>query len=368
VSGTDQFAGRLFHAILGAQQVQAVYLGDCLGYYRALASSSDMTSAELATATGTAERYAREWLEHQAVCGYLTVIDTTVPPDRRRFVLPPEHAEVLIDRNSLSYLAPLARLMVAFGKRIDALTDAYRSGRGVRWADFGTNARQAQADANRPLFLGPLAKSYLPSLKEVDDVLNRGGRVAELGCGGGWAAIGIATGYPTATIDAFDIDLPSIELALANARTAGVTDRVTFHYVADATVALAEAQQTGAYDLVCAFECVHDVPDPVSFLTTMRKMCAPTGFVLVMDGRTATEFTAPGDEVEQIMYGYSITCCLPDGLAHQPSAATGTVMRPAVLDRYARDAGFRGAEILPIQNDFFRFYRLILPDSTFPDS
>jgi SAM-dependent methyltransferase len=339
----EEFAERLFGAVLGAQFAQAAYLGDRLGWYRALADGP-LTPAGLAARTATSERYAREWLEHQAVCGVLVV-------DGDRFALPPGAAEALTDELSPSFVLPLARMTVGFGRRMDALVDAYRSGGGVSWAEFGDDAREGQAAVNRPLFLGPVAREYLPSLPDVADVLAGGGRVADVGCGHGWSAIGLALAHPRITVDGFDLDAPSIEAARRNARESGVADRVRFH-LADAATA------TGTYDLVAAFECIHDLPDPVGVLAAMRRLAGEDGVVLVMDERVAETFTAPGDEVEQLMYGYSLMCCLPDGMAHAGSAGTGTVMRPDTLRRYARAAGFADAEVLPVDDAFFRFYRL----------
>ena len=352
----EAFAGRVVSAVLGAQEVQAMYLGDRLGYYRALAREGPATAGELARRTGSDERYTREWLEHQAVCGYLVVDDEAAAPDDRRYELPAAHAEVLAAELSLNYALPLARITAAFGCQAEALVDAYRTGGGVNWAQFGDDARQAQADANRPMFLGPLAREYLPAIPEVHAALTAGGRVADVGCGAGWSSIGIAAGYPEAQVDGFDLDEPSIELARRNASEAGVADRVRFHH-ADAASA-ASATGAGGYDLVCAFECIHDLPDPVSVLRTMGALAAPSGTVLVVDERVAETFTAPGDEIERLMYGYSIACCLPDGRSHTPSVGTGTVMRPATLEGYARQAGFGSVEILPLENDYFRFYRL----------
>jgi hypothetical protein len=90
----------------------------------------------------------------------------------------------------------------------------------------------------------------------------------------------------------------------------------------------------------------------------MRRLAAEDGAVIVMDERVADAFTAPGDEVERLMYTYSILCCLPAGLADTPSAATGTVMRTDTLRGYAEEAGFERLEVLPIEHDVFRFYRL----------
>jgi SAM-dependent methyltransferase len=347
----EQFGERLFGAVLGAQLVQAAYLGDRLGYYRVLADGRALTSTELAARSGTAERYAREWLEHQSVCGVLTVDDTGAAPTERRFRLPAGAAEVLTDVLSPNHVLPLARMIAGVGAHMDQLVAAHRSGGGVSWDQLGGDAREAQAAANRPLFLGALPREYFPAVPEIDEVLRRGGRVADVGCGYGWSAIGLALAHPQITVDGFDLDAPSIEAARRNAIEAGVADRVRFQ-LADAATA------TGRYDLVTAFECIHDLPDPVAVLAAMRRLAQPDGVVLVMDERVAETFTAPGDEIEQLMYGYSLMCCLPDGMAHPGSVGTGTVMRPDTLRGYAVAAGFEGIDVLPIADDFFRFYRL----------
>jgi 2-polyprenyl-3-methyl-5-hydroxy-6-metoxy-1,4-benzoquinol methylase len=346
----EEFAERLLGAIGSAQFVQAAYLGDRLGYYRALAEGGPLTSPELAARTGTAERYAREWLEHQAVTGVVTVDDPDAAPGERRFALPAGPAEALTDPTSPAHVLPMARMVCGLGKHLDALVAAYRSGGGVSWAEFGEDVREGQGGANRPLFLGALPHDYLPSVPEIARVLS-GGRIADVGCGVGWSSIGTALAHPGVTVDGYDLDSPSIEAARANAAEAGVADRVQFHTDDIAGV-------PDRYDLVTAYECIHDLPDPVSVLAAMRRLAHPDGVVLVMDENVAETFTAPGDEVEQLMYGWSITCCLPDGLAHEGSVGTGTVMRPDTLRRYASDAGFAEVEVLPVQDDFFRFYRL----------
>jgi SAM-dependent methyltransferase len=350
----DAFAERLFGAVLGAQLVQAAYLGDRLGYYRALAGGEALTSSELATRTGTAERYAREWLEHQAVTAVLSVDDVAAASGARRFTLPAAAAEVLTEQLSPRHMMPVARMVAGVGRHLDALAGAFRSGGGVSWEQLGADAWQSQAAFNRPLFLGPLAREYLPSVPDLDARLRAGGRVADIGCGVGWSSIGIALAYPDASVDGFDVDVPSLEAARRNAVEAGVADRVRFH--------LADAAQVrgsyGSFDVVTAFECIHDLPHPVEVLAAMRELAEPDGTVLVMDERAAESFTAPGDEIEQVLYGFSITCCLPDGMSHPRSAGTGTVMRPDTLRRYAVEAGFNGLEVLAIEDDFFRFYRL----------
>jgi SAM-dependent methyltransferase len=349
-TAADAFVERLVGAVLGTMDLHSVYLGDRLGYYRALAAEP-LTPAGLARRTGTAERYAREWLEQQAVTGILET-DPAAGADSRCYALPAAHRGALVDDLDLGHLAPVARAVVGFLRQTDLVVEAFRTGGGVSWAAHGADAREGQAGTNRPLFLGPLGREHLPAIPDVDASLRAGGRVADVGCGLGWSSIGIALAYPHATVDGYDVDAPSVEAARRNAHEAGVGDRVRFHVADAATV------DDGPFDAVFAFECVHDLPDPVAVLAAMRRLAGERGAVVVMDERVAEAFTAPGDEVERLMYGYSLLCCLADGMAHAGSVGTGTVMRPSTLRRYAVDAGFADVEVLDIEHDVFRFYRL----------
>lgn len=352
----DEVAERLFSATLGAMDVLSVYLGDRLGWYRSLASEGPATPAELAARTGTDERYAREWLEQQAVTGLLAV-----EPDsaERRYTLPPAAAEVLTDERSLAYLGPLARMVAAAGAKLPALLEAYRTGGGVSWEQLGDDARESQAEINRPWFereLGPA----LAGVAEVDDVLRRpSARIVDVGCGGGWSTLALARAYPEGRVEGVDVDAPSIDLARAALATepAAVADRVSFRVVDGAEL---QEPTSEPYDAAFAFECIHDMARPVDVLAAVRRSVREDGLVVVMDEAVEDEFTAPGSDVERFMYGWSVFVCLPDGRSSQPSAATGTVMRHSTLDRYAREAGFfGGTSVLPIEEfSFFRFYRL----------
>jgi SAM-dependent methyltransferase len=352
----DALAERLFGAALGAYEIMTVHLGDRLGLYRALREHGEATSAELAAATSTHERYAREWLEQQAVAGILRVDDAGAAPHERRYGLPPGHAEVLIDRDSLAHLTPLARYSVAFANVLPAVEEAFRSGGGVPWEHYGELGREAQADANRPLFANLLGSEWLPAIQDVHERLlaDPPARVGDVACGAGWSSIAIARAYPKVTVDGFDLDESSIELARANLAGTGVEDRVAFH-LRDA----GDPELAGSYQLVTVFEALHDMSQPVEVLRALRGLVADDGAVVVMDERVADVFTAPGDEVERLMYTYSVLCCLPVGLADTPSAGTGTVMRTDTLRRYASDAGFADVEVLPIEHEVFRFYRLV---------
>ncbi|MCP2265612.1 class I SAM-dependent methyltransferase [Promicromonospora thailandica] len=356
----DAVAERLLGATLGAVDLLSVFLGDRLGWYRSLADDGPATAPQLAERTGTDARYAREWLEQQAVTGLLrldtaldTALDTDGGPDARVFSIPPGTAEVLTDPHSLNLLAPVARMFGAVGAALPRLLDAYRTGGGVSWDDLGDDAREGQSDANRPWFEHRLADA-LAGVADLHDRLARAGaRLLDVGSGGGWSSIALGRAYPGATVHGIDVDAPSVAMATGNARAAGVADRVTFSH-GDAA-ALAE----GPYDAAFAFECVHDMPRPVEVLAAVRRALAPGAPLVVMDEAVAETFAPDGDDVERLMYGYSLFVCLPDGRSTRPSAATGTVLRPSLLREYGAAAGFSELEVLPIEDfAFFRFYRL----------
>ena len=330
----------------------SVHLGDRLGWYRSLATDGPATAPDLAARTGTHPRYAREWLEQQAVAGLLEVAADGAA-DERVFAIDAAHAEVLTDPTSLAYLAPIARMFGAVGPALPQLLAAYRNGGGVSWDDLGDDARESQADANRPWYEHRLADA-LAGVPEVHDRLSiTGARVLDVGSGGGWSTIALARAYPAAVLQGVDIDAPSVEMATSNATEAGVADRVSF--TAGDAAALAEA----TYDVAFAFECVHDMPRPVDVLAAARRALKPGGVMVIMDEAVADAFAPDGDELERIMYGFSLFVCLPDSMSSQPSVGTGTVMRPSTLRAYALDAGFEAMEVLPIEEfGFWRFYLL----------
>jgi len=351
----DAFVERFASSVVGAQEVLSIYIGDRLGLYRALADGSALSAPEFAGAAGIHERYAREWLEQQAVCGILEVEDAHAEPNSRRYRLPTGHDEVLLEHDSLDYMAPLAQGLVGLAHTLPAILEAFKTGGGVPFSQYGKELRESMR-VNRAEYVNLLGSEWLRAIRDVDLRLQADppARVADVGCGMGWSSIAIARAYPKARVDGFDLDEESIAQAKANAEDERVADRVSFR-VQDA----ADPRFSGRYDLAIAIDCIHDMSRPVEALRAMRSLVGEQGTAIVMDGRVGETFAAPGDDIERSFYCMSILHCLPVGMAEQPSAATGALMRPDTLRRYAREAGFSEVEILPIEHDLRGFYRLV---------
>ena len=312
-----------------------------------------MTSAELAERAGIAERYAREWLEQQATAGILTA---EIREDgTNRFRLPAGHAEVLLDGDSLSFMGASVTQLMTLRGAFDQVVEAFRTGGGVSYEAYGVDGVEGQGGSNRPMLLTTLPNEWLPAIPEVHTRLSSGppARIVDVGCGTGWSSIAMATAYPTVTVDGFDPDETSVELARRNAKAAGVSDRVRFHAKDGGALTT-----DGPVAFATAFECVHDMARPVEVLRAVRTALDDAGAMLVVDERTKETFMGEPDELEAYFYGWSVFDCLPTGMFEQPSAGTGTAMRPATLRGYASEAGFTGFEVLPIEHDAFRLYLL----------
>jgi SAM-dependent methyltransferase len=350
----DAFVDLLGDASVATFQLAAIVIGIRLRLYDALHEAGPATSVELAARTGTSERAVREWLEHGAVTGLLDLVADADDPTARQFGLPAGHAEVLLDRDSLSYGAGTAMQVVAALGSIPMILDSFRTGAGFSFGDVDDAMRTGEGDSNRPSYLGPLGREWLPSIGDVDARLRADppARIADVGCGLGWSSIGMAIAYPMVQIDAVDLDAPSIERAHRNVAEAGLAHRVRVS-VADAT----GTGLVGPYELVTVFEAFHDMPHPVRVLSELRRLLAPGGSVLIVDSKTAERFQAPGDDVERRFYGWSLMHCLHSGL-NDGGVGTGTAMRPGTLRAYAEQAGLARVDVLPIEHEAWRFYRL----------
>jgi 2-polyprenyl-3-methyl-5-hydroxy-6-metoxy-1,4-benzoquinol methylase len=326
-----------------------------LGLYETLAHLGPLPAPEVARHSGVALRYAVEWLEQQAASGILLVDDAARPPLNRLYLLPPEHAEVLLQPESPFYVGPMSILpVVGMARMLPDLLEAYRSGRGIPYSSYGEEFRGGSAGLNRSIFVQDLPEWIAAAAPEADLRLRSGqARIADFGCGTGWSTLALAMAYPKAQMEGFDLDEPAIQEGRRRAAETGVTDRVAFH-VQDIT----DPQMKGNYDLICIFDALHDMARPVEALETCLRLTSGAGPVLLMEPNAADAFAAPASETERFFYAVSLLHCLPVGLSETPSAATGTVMRPDTVRAYAAQAGFRRVEIVPIRNRFYRLYRL----------
>lgn len=348
----DALAARLIQSTIGALELYGIHLGKELGLYALLRSQGAMSPSDLARTAGIAPRYAREWLEQQAVAGLLHADTSSAPADERTFSLPEDHVNVLVTEDHPAHLAPLAQMVAGIGGALERVGRAYRTGDGVAYPHFGAAFRSGQAGINRPAFVRDLVSRWLPAAADLHAALtSRPLRVADVGCGAGWSTQAMARAFPLAEVMGFDSDVASVDDARRNAADAGVP--VQFE-VRDATT-LADV---GPFDLVLVLEALHDMARPLEALQAIRRALLPGGSVIVADENVGEHFHAPAGELERLMYGWSIVHCLPVSLAEQPSAGIGTVIRPDIVRALATEAGFGGAEVLPVDGGFFRLYRL----------
>ena len=342
---------RLFGSLLGAMELATVHLGSQLGLYAAL--DRPLTADELATATGIDARYAREWLEQQAISGLLDVAEPG-DADARRYVTSPGQRLALADPESPVYAASMALLLSGMGAVLPRLPETYRTGGGISFGEYGDDVRLGQGLFNRGAFLGQLTQEWLPAMPDVADLLTRDGAAAlDLGCGVGWSGIALAQAHPGLSVLGIDTDHASVLDARVNAAEAGLEDRVRFEVVA----ADEDLGQSG-YDVAFYFEALHDMAHPVESLAATRRSLRPGGRVVVMDERAEEEFAPGGSAVERLLATSSVLHCLPVGRSEEGSAATGALFRPSALRDYARQAGYSHVEVAPIEHDVFRFYVL----------
>lgn len=349
---TNPLAERLFRDALGMFDLLTMYLGVRLGLYQSLAEAGWSTSTELAKRTGTFERYVREWLEQQTVSELLEVDDPDAEPLARRYRVPPAHIEVLVDDRSLNYEAYKAVELVRGARPLPQLVEAFKTGAGLAPLPWEPEGR---AEFNRARFVNLLGNVWLPLIDDLDARLRSDApaRVADLGCGTGWASVAVALAYPHVLIDGFDLDEAAVARGTENAASAGVADRVSF-FVRDVT----ELEGAAVYDLVTILEALHDMAQPVDALRVARSLLREGGSVFVADELVGERFTLPASDQERYMFGWSVLGCLPEAMGEPGSAGTGAVMRPSTVRRYAEEAGFGRFEILPIETNFWRFYRL----------
>ena len=325
----EQFVFRAVDEVGAALNAALVVMGDKLGLYRALAGAGGLTPAELAEQTGTAERYVREWLGAQAAGGYVEY-----DPETGRYTLPPEQTVALTDESSPAYLPGF--FQIAVGSVLDSprITEAARTGEGVGWHEHVHDVHEGCERFFRPGYNANLIDAWLPALNGVVEKLDRGGRIADIGCGHGASTILMAQAFPQSTFVGSDYHAGSIETARERAQAAGLDERVQFE------AEPAAAHPGSDYDLVTMFDCLHDMGDPVGAARKVRELLAPDGTWMIVE-------PAAGDSVEENLnpvgrayYGFSTLLCTPASLSQDVGLALGAQAGEARIREVVEAAGF----------------------------
>ncbi|MEA2640212.1 MAG: hypothetical protein QOF51_1606 [Chloroflexota bacterium] len=328
-------------ATLGAA---LVVIGDRLGLYRAMAEGGPATSDELATRTGTAERYVREWLINQAAGGYVAY-DAAAG----RYYLPPEQAAALADETSPFAVGAL-QIVTAMVKAEERILENFRTGEGMLWGEHHPMLFEGTERFFRPGYNANLVNNWIPALDGVHERLVRGAAVADVGCGHGASCVILAQAYPNSHIYGFDNHEPSIVRAREAAAKAGVADRVTFE--------VANAQNYAApisgFDLIAYFDCLHDMGDPIGACRHAYESLTPDGTVLIVEPMAGDHPEENFNPVGRVYAGASTLCCTPNALA-SGGHALGTVATEAALRDVVTSGGFthfRRATETPVNRIF----------------
>jgi SAM-dependent methyltransferase len=325
------FAQQVAGQITGAVTTAAIVLGDRLGLYRALAESGPVTSARLAADTGTHERYVREWLAQQAAAGVVAH-----DADSGTFALPPEHAAVLADDDSPAAMAGAALLPAGLFRGIDRTVDAFRSGEGVPWAEQDDVVFEGTERFFRVSYRNSLVAEWLPALDGVVAKLEAGARVADIGTGHGAALLVLAEAYPRSRFVGYDAHPRSVEVARKRAAEAGVAERVRFE-VADSC-----GYPAGGHDLVCFFDTLHDLGDPVGAAAHARRSLAEDGTLMLVEPIAFDDLDTnlTDNPLAAMQYAASTFLCVANSLSQPVGLGLGAQAGEARLRDVLAEAGF----------------------------
>jgi SAM-dependent methyltransferase len=312
-------------ALLGGAMV---VIGDKLGLYRSMAGAGPLTPAELAARTGTAERYVREWLSAQAARGYVSYDGDGL------FSLPDEHAAPLTDETSPACVIGAFEIAVGSVYATDTIGERFRTGAGYAWGAHDDHVLGGCERFFRPSYINNLASAWIPALDGVEAKLAAGARVADVGCGHGASTVLLAETYPASTVVGFDAHDGSIDAARKRAADAGLADRAHFE-VASATTF------EGTYDLVCFFDCLHDMGDPAGACAHVRDHLAPGGTLMLIEPFANDDLADNLNPVGAAYYGFSTLLCTPSSLSQDVGAALGAQAEEERLREVVTGAGFK---------------------------
>ena len=323
----DEFLHRFVGDLGATVQAAGVVLGDALGLYKALAAAGPATPAELATRTGTHERYVTEWLAGQAAGGYVTYDDGL-------FSLSPEQATALADESSPAFVPGAFQLACASLRDEPRLLDAFRTGEGMGWHEHGDGVFAGCERFFRPGYAANLVDAWIPALDGVREKLEQGARVADVGCGYGASTVLMAQAFPASTFTGLDYHEGSVEQARSRAADAGLGDRCRFEVMPAADL------PADGYDLVTTFDCLHDMGDPVAAARRIRSALGPDGTWLLVEPAAGDTVEDNLNPVGRVYYGFSTLLCVPNALSQGGTRSLGAQAGPARLRELVTEAGF----------------------------
>jgi SAM-dependent methyltransferase len=305
-------------------------IGEKLGLYKAMAGAGPLTSEEVADRAGAAERYVREWLRNQAAGGYVTY-----NPSSDTYTLPDEQALALADEDSPFYILGVYDSIASLYADEDQILEAFRSGNGMGWHEHDHRLFRGTERFFRPGYRGHLVTEWIPALEGVQEKLERGAKVADIGCGHGASTIIMAGAFPHSEFFGFDYHDASIERARQAAEEAGVGDRITFE------VASAKDYPGSDYDLVCVFDCLHDMGDPVGASVHVLETLRDDGTWMIVEPFANDRVEQNLNPVGRVFYGASTVICTPASLAQEVGLALGAQAGEARLTEVLKQGGFK---------------------------
>ena len=325
----EAFTAQVFGDLAACYGGVMVSLGDRLGLYEALAGAGSLSSAEVAERSGCAERYVREWLNSQVAAGYLEY-----DPEAATYELPPEHAAVLADRESPTLLTPAFNVPASMWHGEEQAIRAFRTGEGVPWSAHAERLFCGVAAFYRNAYNATLVPQWLPSLDGVVEQLEAGAKVADVGCGYGHSTVLMAQAFPLSRFHGFDTHAESIAAARENAVAAGVADRVTF------STATATGYGEDGFDLICFFDALHDMGDPVGAARHARSALADGGTVMLVEPYAADTVEENAHTIGRLYYSASTVLCCAHALSENGGHALGAQAGEAQLAQVFAEAGF----------------------------
>ena len=325
----EAFMGQAVSDMSAAMSAPMTMLGDKLGLYKAMAGAGPLTAGEVAERAGCAERYVREWLANQAAGGYVDYDEATAT-----FTLPAEHAMALADEDSPFYVMGAFDVLASVWADEEKFLEAFRTGDGIPWSDHDHRLFHGTERFFRPGYQAHLTAEWIPALDGVEEKLRAGGHVADVGCGHGASTIIMAKAYPASTFVGIDNHEGSIERARELAAEDGVADRCTFE------VGTAQRFTGGQFDLICNFDCLHDMGDPLGAAQTARRMLAPDGAYMIVEPMAGDRLSDNINPVGRMYYGASTVICTANALSQEPRTALGAQAGEARLTDVLQEAGF----------------------------